>query len=108
MLGIMTGVEPLPAKAGSAGLPVCGYNIQILSEEGQPREANQEGSVVVQLPMPPGCLPTLWKNDERFRKGYLERFPGYYITGDGGYKDSDGYIYIKGPIDYVINVSVHR
>ena len=108
MLGIMTGVEKLEAKAGSAGLPVCGYDIQMLSEDGHQVEQNKEGSVVVKLPMPPGCLPTLWKNDERFRKGYLERFPGYYLTGDGGYKDGDGYFYIMGRIDDVINVSGHR
>lgn len=108
MLGIMMGVEPLPPKAGSAGLPVCGYEIDILSEEGTPLEANKEGLVVVKLPLPPGCLPTLWNNDERFRKGYLERFPGYYVTGDGGYKDSDGYFFIMGRIDDVINVSGHR
>lgn len=108
MLGIMTGVEPLPAKAGSAGLPVCGYDIEILSEGGQPLGENKEGAVVVKLPLPPGCLPTLWNNDERFRKGYLERFPGYYLTGDGGYKDEDGYFYIMGRMDDVINVSGHR
>jgi acyl-coenzyme A synthetase/AMP-(fatty) acid ligase len=108
MLGIMTGIQKLEAKAGSAGLPVCGYDIQVFSEDGQQVEENKEGSVVVKLPMPPGCLPTLWKNDERFRKGYLERFPGYYLTGDGGYKDGDGYFYIMGRIDDVINVSGHR
>jgi len=108
MLGIMTGVEGLDAKAGSAGLPVCGYDVQILSEDAHQVEENKEGSVVVKLPMPPGCLPTLWKNDERFRKGYLEHFPGYYLTGDGGYKDHDGYFYIMGRIDDVINVSGHR
>ncbi|ANE50376.1 propionyl-CoA synthetase [Flavisolibacter tropicus] len=108
MLGIMTGVEPLPPKAGSAGLPVCGYDVEIFSEDGQLLEENKEGAVVVKLPLPPGCLPTLWKNDERFRKGYLERFPGYYLTGDGGHKDSDGYFYIMGRIDDVINVSGHR
>jgi acyl-coenzyme A synthetase/AMP-(fatty) acid ligase len=108
MLGLMMGVEPLPAKAGSAGLPVCGYEVQILSEEGHQLSGNKEGSVVVKLPLPPGCLPTLWKNDERFRKGYLERFPGYYLTGDGGHKDSDGYFYIMGRMDDVINVSGHR
>jgi acyl-coenzyme A synthetase/AMP-(fatty) acid ligase len=108
MLGIMMGVEPLAAKAGSAGLPVCGYEIRILSEEGQELETNREGLVVVKLPLPPGCLPTLWKNDDRFRKGYLERFRGYYLTGDGGHKDSDGYFYIMGRIDDVINVSGHR
>jgi acyl-coenzyme A synthetase/AMP-(fatty) acid ligase len=108
MLGIMTGVEQLEAKAGSAGLPVCGYDVQILSEDAQQVAENKEGSVVVKLPMPPGCLPTLWKNDERFKKGYLEHFPGYYLTGDGGYKDRDGYFYIMGRIDDVINVSGHR
>jgi acyl-coenzyme A synthetase/AMP-(fatty) acid ligase len=108
MLGIMMGVEPMPAKAGSAGMPVCGYDVQILSEEGKQFPADKEGPVVIKLPLPPGCLPTLWKNDERFRKGYLERFPGYYLTGDGGHKDSDGYFYIMGRMDDVINVSGHR
>jgi len=108
MLGVMTGVEHLEPKAGSAGLPVCGYDIEIFSEDGVELGANKEGSVVAKLPMPPGCLPTLWKNDERFRKGYLEKFPGYYLTGDGGHKDDDGYFYIMGRIDDVINVAGHR
>ncbi len=108
MLGIMRGIELLPPKAGSAGLPVCGYDIGIFSEDGTMLDANKEGSVVVQLPMPPGCLPTLWKNDERFRKGYLEKYPGYYLTGDGGHKDNDGYFFIMGRIDDVINVAGHR
>jgi len=108
MLGIMTGIEQLEPKAGSAGLPVCGYDIEIFSEHGIQLGANKEGSVVAKLPMPPGCLPTLWKNDERFRKEYLEEFPGYYLTGDGGHKDSDGYFYIMGRIDDVINVAGHR
>jgi len=89
-------------------LPVCGYDIEIFSEDGVELGANKEGSVVAKLPMPPGCLPTLWKNDERFRKGYLEKFPGYYLTGDGGHKDDDGYFYIMGRIDDVINVAGHR
>ena len=108
MLGIMTGVEQLQPKAGSAGLPVCGYDIEIFSEDGVTLDPNIEGSVVIQLPMPPGCLPTLWKNDERFRKGYLEKFPGYYLSGDGGHKDNDGYYFIMGRIDDVINVAGHR
>ncbi|MEI6948653.1 AMP-binding protein [Paraflavisolibacter sp. H34] len=108
MLGIMTGVEPLSPKAGSAGMPVCGYDIQILSENGSPLPENSEGSVVVKLPLPPGSLLTIWENDERFRKGYLESFPGYYVTGDGGHKDGDGYFYIMGRIDDEINVSGHR
>jgi acyl-coenzyme A synthetase/AMP-(fatty) acid ligase len=108
MLGLMTGVEQLAPKAGSAGLPVCGFDIQIFSEEGKQLGSNEEGLVVIKLPLPPGCLPTLWKNDERFVKGYLERFPGYYLTGDGGYRDDDGYFYIMGRVDDVINVSGHR
>jgi len=108
MLGIMTGVEQLDPKAGSAGLPVCGYDIEIFSEDGVDLGSNKEGSVVAKLPLPPGCLPTLWNNDERFRKGYLEKFPGYYLTGDGGHKDDDGYFYIMGRIDDVINVAGHR
>ena len=108
MLGIMTGLEMLPARAGSAGLPVCGYDIRILSEEGEEQPAGKEGYVVVKLPLPPGCLPTLWKNEERFFKGYLEHFPGYYLTGDGGYRDADNYFYIMGRVDDVINVSGHR
>jgi len=89
-------------------MPVCGFDIQIFSEDGEELAENKEGSVVVKLPMPPGCLPTLWKNDERFGKEYLEHFPGYYLTGDGGHKDVDGYFYIMGRIDDVINVSGHR
>ena len=108
MLGIMIGVENLRPKAGSAGFPVCGYDIEIFSEDGVELGPNKEGSVVAKLPMPPGCLPTLWKNDERFKKGYLEKFPGYYLTGDGGHKDDDGYFYIMGRIDDVINVAGHR
>jgi acyl-coenzyme A synthetase/AMP-(fatty) acid ligase len=98
----------LPTRAGSAGLPVCGYDIQILSEEGEVQPPNKEGFVVAKLPLPPGCLPTLWKNEERFFKGYLEHFPGYYLTGDGGYRDEDNYFYIMGRVDDVINVSGHR
>ena len=108
MIGLMTGVEQLTPKAGSAGLPVCGFDIDIFSEDGQKLQENQEGLVVIKLPLPPGCLPTLWKNDERFIKGYLERFPGYYLTGDGGYRDKDGYFYIMGRVDDVLNVSGHR
>lgn len=108
MLGIMMGVQAKNAKAGSAGLPICGYDIQILSEAGEELTAGKEGLVTVKLPLPPGCLPTLWNNDIRFIKGYLEQFPGYYLTGDGGYKDEDGYFYIMGRIDDVINVAGHR
>lgn len=108
MLGIMMGVEQKEPKPGSAGLPVCGYDIHIVSEEGAGLPPGKEGYVTVKLPLPPGCLPTLWKNDDRFIAGYLQHFPGFYQTGDGGYKDEDGYCYIMGRVDDVINVSGHR
>lgn len=108
MVGIMMGLEPPEPKAGSAGLPVCGYEVHILSEDGQELGREKEGYIAVKLPLPPGCLPTLWKNDDRFIAGYLQHFPGYYQTGDGGYLDSEGYCYIMGRVDDVINVSGHR
>jgi acyl-coenzyme A synthetase/AMP-(fatty) acid ligase len=108
MLALMTGIDDRQPRPGSAGFPVCGFDIQILSEEGVALNDNKEGIVAVKLPLPPGCLPTLWKNDQRFIKGYLEQYPGYYLTGDGGYKDQDNYFYIMGRIDDVINVSGHR
>ncbi|MFZ4056800.1 MAG: AMP-binding protein [Ferruginibacter sp.] len=108
MLGIMMGVEHKEPRPGSAGLPVCGYDIRIYSEEAEQQPPRKEGYVVIRLPLPPGCLPTLWNNEERFVKGYLEHFPGYYFTGDGGYCDDDGYFYITGRVDDVINVSGHR
>ncbi|MBX0334613.1 propionyl-CoA synthetase [Pontibacter sp. HSC-14F20] len=108
MVANMVGYGLKPARAGAAGLPVCGYKVEILGEEGQELIPAQEGYVAVKLPLPPGCLPTLWEDNDRFFKSYLERFPGYYMTGDGGYMDEDGYIYIMGRIDDVINVSGHR
>lgn len=108
MVGIMMGLEVLPPRAGSAGLPVCGYELHILSDEGDELEKGKEGYIAVKLPLPPGCLPTLWNNDDRFVAGYLQHFPGYYQTGDGGYLDQDGYCYIMGRVDDVINVSGHR
>ncbi|PQJ10467.1 propionyl-CoA synthetase [Flavipsychrobacter stenotrophus] len=108
MLGIMTGIEGTVPKAGAAGKPVCGYDVRILTEEGAEAAVGQEGYVVVKLPLPPGCLTTLWKNEIRYIKGYLEHFPGYYLTGDSGFKDGDGYFYIMGRVDDVINVSGHR
>ena len=98
----------LPVKPGSATVPVCGFDLQILDETGQEQPPNTEGAVTLKLPLPPGCLPTLWKNNERFRNGYLVHFPGYYFSGDGGYKDEDGYVFITGRIDDVINVAGHR
>ncbi|RAU83645.1 propionyl-CoA synthetase [Pontibacter arcticus] len=108
MVANMVGYGLIQPRPGSAGKPVCGYKVEILGEEGQALIPAQEGYVAVKLPLPPGCLPTLWQDDDRFSKSYLERFPGYYMTGDGGYIDEDGYVYIMGRIDDVINVSGHR
>ena len=108
MLANMVGVELAEVKPGSATFPVCGYNIQILNEEGEPVDSGTEGYVAVKLPLPPGMLSNLWGNPVRFKKGYLERFPGYYFSGDGGYIDSDGYVFITGRVDDIINVAGHR
>ncbi len=108
MLANMAGVELAPVKPGSASFPVCGYNIQILNEEGEIVPPGTEGYVTVKLPMPPGNLLNIWGNPERFKAGYLERFPGYYFSGDGGFRDEDGYVFITGRVDDVINVAGHR
>ncbi|OYW92435.1 MAG: hypothetical protein B7Z18_08155, partial [Alishewanella sp. 32-51-5] len=104
----LAGIELLPAKAGSATRPVPGYNVQILGDEGQPVAANQQGNIAIKLPLPPGCLSTIWGNPDRFFTGYLSQFPGYYATGDGGYLDEDGYLFVMGRTDDVINVAGHR
>ena len=101
------GIEPFPIKAGSPTKPVPGYNVQIQDLDGKTLPNGQEGAVVIQLPLPPGCLPTLWKDDKRYLEYVTER-PGYYVTGDGGRFDLDGYVYIMGRIDDVINVAGHR
>ncbi|NPU85244.1 MAG: propionyl-CoA synthetase [Syntrophaceae bacterium] len=101
------GVEPFPVKAGSPTKSVPGYNVQILDSEGNELPRGEEGAVVIKLPLPPGCLPTLWQDDGRFLEYVTER-PGYYVTGDGGFIDRDGYIFIMGRIDDVINVAGHR
>jgi len=108
MIANMMGVEFLPIKPGSAGKAVTGYDIRIFNEEGEELGPNEEGYVVVKLPLPPGTLLDLWKDNERFKEGYLTKFPGYYFSGDGGYKDAEDYIYITGRVDDVINVAGHR
>ena len=108
MIANLMGVEFLPIKPGSAGKAVTGYNIQIFNEEGEEMAANEEGYVVIKLPLPPGTMMDLWNENARFKEGYLEKFPGYYFSGDGGFKDKDGYIYITGRVDDVINVAGHR
>ena len=109
MLATLVGLEGMPApRAGSAGHSVPGYDVQILDEDGHPVPPGTTGLVAVRLPLPPGCFPTLWNDDARFRECYLNTFPGYYLSGDGGYRDSEGYVYIMGRVDDVINVAGHR
>ncbi|MDE3238388.1 MAG: propionyl-CoA synthetase [Paracoccaceae bacterium] len=102
------GIEELPVKVGSPSVPMPGYDVQVLDEGGHPVEPGTLGAIVVKLPLPPGTLPTLWNAEARFRKSYLDHFPGYYETGDAGYIDEDGYIYIMARTDDVINVAGHR
>lgn len=104
----LIGIEMFPIKPGSCTKAVPGYDIDILDASGNRLEANQIGNVVVKLPMPPGCLPTLWNNDERYVNSYLSAFPGYYLTADAGFIDDDGYISIMGRTDDIINVAGHR
>jgi propionyl-CoA synthetase len=102
------GVEMLPVKLGSPAVPMPGYDIQVLDEGGHPVAAGTLGAIVAKLPLPPGTLPTLWNAESRFVKSYLDPFPGYYATGDAGYIDADGYVYIMARTDDVINVAGHR
>ncbi|HYY81764.1 MAG TPA: propionyl-CoA synthetase [Actinomycetes bacterium] len=102
------GIEALPVKPGSPTRPVPGWDVQVLDEGGNRLGAGQEGAVVVRLPLPPGSLPTLWQSDDRFVSSYLARYPGWYLTGDGGYVDQDGYLFVMGRVDDVINVAGHR
>ena len=103
-----TGLELMPVKAGSCALPVPGYEIKVLDPAGHPAETGEIGSVVVKLPMPPGCLPTLWNNDKRYVDSYLQAYPGHYSSADAGYMDEDGYLFIMSRTDDIINVAGHR
>ncbi|MBM0237705.1 propionyl-CoA synthetase [Micromonospora sp. ATA32] len=102
------GLEPLPLKPGSPSVPVPGYDIRVVDGRGEEVPAGTDGSIVIRLPLPPGCLPTLWNDDERYLRSYLSAFPGCYLTGDGGRFDADGYLYVMGRTDDVINVAGHR
>jgi propionyl-CoA synthetase len=102
------GIQQLPIKPGSPTRAVPGYDVRILDEGGHECPAGTEGSVVVKLPLPPGTLSTLYQDDDRYVRSYLSRFPGYYLTGDGGHLDPDGYLFIMGRVDDVINVAGHR
>ncbi|EIM72845.1 AMP-dependent synthetase and ligase [Nitritalea halalkaliphila LW7] len=108
MLANMAGYGLQPIKRGAAATPVPGFQMEILGEDGSILGPGEEGYVTIKLPLPPGCLPTLWGDDARFQQSYLNRFPGYYLSGDGGYKDADNYFYIMGRVDDVINVAGHR
>jgi len=102
------GLDPMPTKAGSPTMPVPGYDVRVLDAGGAEAKPGETGEIVVRLPLPPGCLPTLWQDDERFVASYLSAHPGFYITGDGGFRDADGYVYVMGRVDDVINVAGHR
>ncbi|MHB1350584.1 MAG: propionyl-CoA synthetase [Desulfobulbaceae bacterium] len=102
------GIEQFPVKPGSPTMPVPGYDVRVVDHGGKELAANQEGNIVIRLPLPPGTLATLWRNEERFVKSYMSNFPGYYETSDGGYIDEDGYIFVMGRMDDVINVAGHR
>jgi propionyl-CoA synthetase len=102
------GLEPMPAKPGSPTRPVPGYDVRVLDEAGAEMPPGVDGAIAIRLPLPPGTLPTLWQDDARYVESYLSRYPGWYLTGDGGHLDPDGYLYVMGRIDDVINVAGHR
>lgn len=106
--GNPVGLGQLPVKHGSPTVPMPGYQVDIVDEAARPLAANKMGSIVIKLPMPPGCLPTLWNQDDRFKESYLNEFPGYYKTSDAGFKDEDGYVFVMGRTDDIINVAGHR
>jgi propionyl-CoA synthetase len=102
------GLEPMPVKPGSATVPLPGYDVRILDPSGEQLPAGREGAIAIKLPLPPGTLPTLWGDDDRYVEAYLSRYEGYYLTGDSGYRDEDGYLFVMGRTDDVINVAGHR
>jgi len=104
----MTGIESLPCKAGSASLPVPGFELSIVDDVGNRLAANQQGNILLKLPLPPSSFPTLWNDFDRYQASYLSDFPGFYLTGDGGYIDEQGYLFVMGRTDDVINVAGHR
>jgi propionyl-CoA synthetase len=108
IVGNPVGLGMMPVKIGSPSVPMPGYAIDVLDEACKPMPRGEMGSIVIKLPLPPGCLPTLWHQDERMRESYLAEFPGYYKTADAGYIDEDGYVYIMGRTDDIINVAGHR
>jgi propionyl-CoA synthetase len=106
--GNPVGLGQLPVKHGSPTVAMPGYDVRVVDEQCKELPASTMGSIVIKLPLPPACLPTLWQADERFRESYLAEFPGYYKTSDAGFKDEDDYLYIMGRTDDIINVAGHR
>jgi propionyl-CoA synthetase len=106
--GNLVGLGLLPVKPGSAHVPLPGYDVQVVDAAAHPVAAGQMGSLVIKLPLPPGCLPTLWQHDPEMVESYLSEFPGFYKTGDAGYRDADGYFYVMSRTDDIINVAGHR
>ena len=104
----MLGIEKMPVKPGASTVPMPGFDVHILSDNGEELDANQQGNIAIKLPLPPCCLTTIWGDVDRFKASYLETFPGYYVSGDGGYIDDDGYLFVMGRTDDIINVSGHR
>lgn len=104
----LQGVEPMPIKLGSSTVPTPGFNVQILDESGQELPRGQQGYIALKLPLPPSCLATVWGSVEKFKESYLSMFEGYYASGDGGYIDEDGYVFVMGRVDDVMNVAGHR
>ena len=104
----LSGLEPMPIKSGSATMPSPGFEIHILDEAGKHVEKGKQGNIAIKLPLPPSCLTNIWGDMPRFKKGYLETYPGYYLSGDGGFFDEDGYLFVMGRVDDVINVAGHR
>ncbi len=102
------GLEEMPIKPGSPTKPMPGFNLKVLDENGKELGPGKKGALCLKLPLPPACLMGIWENDERYRKGYLDHFKGYYLTGDTGYIDKDGYVYVLGRMDGIINVAGHR
>jgi propionyl-CoA synthetase len=102
------GLGQLPVKPGSPTKVVPGYDVRVFDEGNKELPPGQIGSIAIRLPMPPGCLPTLWNNDAGYEKSYLLQHPGHYLTGDAGYQDEDGYLYIMSRVDDIINVAGHR
>jgi propionyl-CoA synthetase len=102
------GLGLLPIKPGSPTVPMPGYAVDVVDERSKPVAPGAMGSIVIKLPLPPGCLPTLYNDDRRMKESYLREFPGYYKTSDAGYKDEDGYLFVMGRTDDIINVAGHR